>query len=198
MRKCEHGSAHQPIDRQAAIVEAYAAALVDAWDRAQESAGFGVSATQLRALAIIERNNEMSISALAGELDTLLSSASRLCDRLEAAGLISRDTDPGDRRAVAVSLSRNGKAVFAQLRERRQAEFARVLREMPPTARQALIEGLAGFHTAADDPPADDQISSALALSERARRRFPHRATSPTRRHGGRPGGVRRRSSGSP
>ncbi|GAB3972582.1 hypothetical protein GCM10029978_050060 [Actinoallomurus acanthiterrae] len=191
-------SPHQPIDRQAAIVEAYAAALVDTWDRAQESAGFGVSATQLRALAIIERNNEMSISALAGELGTLLSSASRLCDRLEAAGLIARDTDLDDRRAVAVSLSRNGKAVFAQLRERRQAAFAHVLREMPPTARQALIEGLGGFQAVVDTPPADDQTSTALALSERGRRRLHHRVTSPTRRHGrhGRPYGVRRRASG--
>jgi hypothetical protein len=35
-------SAHQPIDRQAALVEAYAAAVVNAWDRAHEVAGFGV------------------------------------------------------------------------------------------------------------------------------------------------------------
>lgn len=194
-------SAHQPIDRQAAIVEAYAAALVNAWDRAQEVAGFGVSATQLRALAIIERNDEMTISALAGALGTLLSSASRLCDRLEAAGLISRDTAPADRRSVAVSLSRNGRAVFVQLRERRQAEFARVLREMPAAAREALIEGLTGFHAAAGEPPAEDSISTALGLSERARRRFNPHAASPTRRvgrHGGHPPGVRRRSSGSP
>jgi DNA-binding MarR family transcriptional regulator len=194
-------SAHQPIDRQAAVVEAYAAALVNAWDRAQEVAGFGVSATQLRALAIIERNNEMTISALAAELGTLLSSASRLCDRLEAAGLISRDTDPADRRAVAVSLSRNGEAVFTQLRERRQTEFARVLREMPAAARQALIEGLTAFHAASREPPADNGASIALALLERARRHSPNHAASQTRRigrHGGHPAGVRRRSSGSP
>jgi DNA-binding MarR family transcriptional regulator len=194
-------SAHQPIDQQAAIVEAYAAALVNAWDRAQEVAGFGVSTTQLRALAIIERNNEMTISALAGELGTLLSSASRLCDRLEAAGLICRDTDPADRRSVAVSLSRNGRAVFAQLRDRRQAEFARVLSEMPAAARQALIEGLAGFQAAVGEPPADNPISTALGLSDRARRRFNAHVTSPTRRvgrHGGHLSGVRRRSSGSP
>ncbi|MEV5750642.1 MarR family transcriptional regulator [Actinoallomurus sp. NPDC052308] len=193
-------SAHQPIDRQAAIVEAYAAALVNAWDRAQEIAGFGVSATQLRALAIIDRNHEMTISALAAELGTLLSSASRLCDRLEAAGLISRDIDPADRRSVAVSLSRNGNAVFAQLRERRQAEFARVLREMPAAAREALIEGMAGFHAAAGEPSADGSISTALGLFDRARRRFPHSAPTPTRRVGrhGHQAGVRRRSSGSP
>jgi DNA-binding MarR family transcriptional regulator len=190
-------SAHQPIDRQAAIVEAYAASLVNAWDRAQEVAGFGVSATQLRALAIIDRNHEMTISALAGELGTLLSSASRLCDRLEAAGLISRDTDPADRRAVAVSLSRNGNAVFAQLRERRQAEFARVLREMSPAAREALIEGLAGFHSAAGEPPADSPASTAIGLFDRGRRRFPHSAPTPPRRVGRHPAGVRRRSSGS-
>jgi MarR family len=143
----------------------------------------------------------MTISALAAELGTLLSSASRLCDRLEAAGLISRDTDPADRRAVAVSLSRNGEAMFIQLRERRHAEFARVLREMPAAARQALIDGLTAFHTAAGEPPADNGTSAALALLERARRRSPHHPASQTRRigrYGGHPAGVRRRSSGSP
>lgn len=158
-------TAPQPIERQAAIVEAYAAALVDAWARA-EAAGFGVSATQFRALAVIERHGELTISALAAELGTLLSSASRLCDRLEASGLIARSVGRDDRRAVGVSLSRDGEAVFAQLRLRRRDEFARVLAAMPADTRDALIEGLAAFHTAAAEPPAGAAGRSALGLSE--------------------------------
>lgn len=159
-------TASQPIDRQAAIVEAYAAALVDTWARAEATAGFGVSATQFRALAVIEQHGELTISALAAELGTLLSSASRLCDRLEAGGLVARSAGRDDRRAVGVSLSRAGEAVFDQLRSRRRDEFARVLAEMPPATRDALVEGLAAFHTAAGEPPTGAADLSALALSE--------------------------------
>lgn len=159
-------TAPEPIERQAATVEAYAAAVVDTWARAEAAAGFGVSATQFRALAVIEKHGELTISALAGELGTLLSSASRLCDRLEAGGLVTRSAGRDDRRAVSVSLSRDGETVFDQLRRRRRDEFARVLAEMPPATRAALVDGLAAFHTAAGEPPAGAAGLSALALSE--------------------------------
>lgn len=160
-------SAHEPIDHQAAIVEARAAALVDTWHRAQATAGFGVSPTQLRALTVVERHGEMTISALAAELGTLLSSVSRLCDRLEASGLIARTPGIDDRRAVSVSLSRDGEAVFDRLRRRRREELARVLNAMPATAREALVAGLAGFHAAAEEEPGEPGGLSALALSPR-------------------------------
>ncbi|WP_202124356.1 helix-turn-helix domain-containing protein [Actinomadura physcomitrii] len=77
-----------------------------------------------------------------------MSSASRLCDRLEAAGLLIRD--PGrDRREVTVRLSADGQALLDRLRVRRRAELAGVLEAMPAPARAALLRGLSEFHEAA-------------------------------------------------
>lgn len=144
-------SAHQSAERQAAAVETYGAVFADVWAGAQDAAAAGVSPTQLRALTTIERHGKLTISALAAEMGALLSSASRLCDRLQAAGLILRDVGQNDRREVAVSLSRAGGEVLGRLRRHRREEFARILHRMSPAAREALVQGLAAFHAATDE-----------------------------------------------
>ncbi|TDD79886.1 MarR family transcriptional regulator [Actinomadura darangshiensis] len=131
----------------AAALDDAAAALIDIWSRANNAADVPVPSTQLRALFVLERG-PVNISHLAGELGALVSSASRLCDRLEAGGLLSRD--PGrDRREVTVRLSADGQALLDRLRLRRRTDLTRVLAEMPAPARAALLWGLAEFGEAA-------------------------------------------------
>ncbi len=145
----------------AAALDDAASTLVDVWSRAHNAPDVPIPSTQLRALFVLERG-PVNISRLAGELGALVSSASRLCDRLEAAGLLSRD--PGrDRRQVSVRLSSDGQALLDRLRLRRREDLTRVLAEMPAPAQAALLWGLAEFREAATRPDDDGGSLSMLA-----------------------------------
>ena len=109
-----------------------------------------VPATQLRVLFVVEQSGAINLSGLAAELGALLSSASRLCDRLEAAGLIVRESGQQSRREIAIRLSADGEALLDRVRQERQEEIKKVLARMPAGARQALFNGLNEFRTAAD------------------------------------------------
>ncbi|WP_433466001.1 MarR family winged helix-turn-helix transcriptional regulator [Spirillospora sp. CA-142024] len=145
----------------AAALDDAASTLMNVWSRANNAPDVPVPSTQLRALFVLERG-PVNISNLAGELGALVSSASRLCDRLEAAGLLSRDIGR-DRREVTVRLSADGRALLDRLRLRRREDLTRVLAEMPAPARAALLWGLAEFHDAASRPDDEDGSLSMLA-----------------------------------
>src|ERR1700760_771999 len=100
--------------RAAAEVEATAEALVGIWAHVAESLDVRVSPTQLRALTAVGRYGELNLSQLAAALGALPSSASRLCDRLEAAGLLTRDAGRASRRAVRLRLTPPGGAPLGQ------------------------------------------------------------------------------------
>ncbi len=89
---------HRPAELSAAV-EAAAEVLVIVWGRAQESLQQPVSASQLRALLVVDKAGEINLNGLAEELGAIPSSASRLCDRLQAAGLLTRTTGRTDRSA---------------------------------------------------------------------------------------------------
>jgi DNA-binding MarR family transcriptional regulator len=134
----------------AAEVEAAAEALVGIWAHVAESLDVRISPTQLRALTALGRYGELNLSQLAEALGALPSSASRLCDRLEAAGLLTRDTGRASRRAVSLRLTADGEALLEQARQRRLEQIAQVLDIMPAAGRAELAEGLAAFQQAAE------------------------------------------------
>ena len=80
--------------------------LTNLWSAAAQGAGLGLSPQQLRALRTLEAEPGLNLTALAVGLDMGLPTASRLCDRLEAAGHIHRDRHPTDRRKVVVTASK--------------------------------------------------------------------------------------------
>jgi DNA-binding MarR family transcriptional regulator len=148
-----------PADLSAAI-EAAAETLVIVWGRAQEALHRPVSSSQLRALLAVERLGEINLNGLAEELGSIPSSASRLCDRLQAAGLISRNTGRTDRREVMLSLTPDGHSLLGAMRSARRADIARVLAAMPDDDQHALLVALERFRSAAtadgaapDGPP---------------------------------------------
>ena len=131
-------------------MEAAAEALVGIWSHVPDSLDVRISPTQLRALTAVGRYGELNLSQLAEALGALPSSASRLCDRLEAAGLLTRDTGRASRRAVSLRLTADGENLLEQARWRRQAQIAQVLDVMPPAGRTELADGLAAFQRAAE------------------------------------------------
>src|SRR6201996_7121292 len=135
-----------PAEPLVAAIEEAASFLAALWNR--ETEDLPTSATQLHVLLIVERHRDINLSGLADQLGALVSSARRLCDRLEAAALLPRL--PGSsRRAVMLRLSPEGRALLDRLRRQRREDLARVLTRMPPVARAALATGLSQFRAAA-------------------------------------------------
>ena len=94
--------------------------------------------------------------AIGATLGALLSSASRLCDRLETAGLIVRESGLQSRREIAIRLSPDGEALLERMRQERREEITKVLARMSPGTRNALLAGLTAFGAAADGEQSRD------------------------------------------
>lgn len=154
-----HHGPDGPDPISAAAVDDAAHALLAAWDAAREQITVRLSWSQLAALLVIERHEGINLRRLAGQLRMILSSASRLCDRLVAAGLLERVPGLTDRREIALFLTPSSRQVLHELRATRRELLARVLGRMTPTGRSALLRGLTEFADAAqpDEPGQSDQ-----------------------------------------
>ncbi|MEU4241152.1 MarR family winged helix-turn-helix transcriptional regulator [Actinoplanes sp. NPDC026619] len=141
----------------AAAVESAAESLVSLLD-AQATA---VPPAQLRVLTIVAANRHTNMSRLAEALEVVPSSASRLCDRLEANGLLRRLPDPRDRREVRLLVTPTARRLLDELRARRRAALAEVLERMPDTARLELVRSLEAFAKATDRDGADGGLRTA-------------------------------------
>lgn len=87
--------------------------------------------------------------ALGEALGSAPPATSRLCDRLEAAGLVERRLSASSRREIELYLSRPGRALLEEIRAGQVREVALVLAAMEPEAAEALLQGLAAFRDAA-------------------------------------------------
>jgi DNA-binding MarR family transcriptional regulator len=142
-------TADGPIEELSAAVDTEAQALIAIFQRARELAQTRLSASQLQALLVVAADEGLNLRALAGGLGVILSSASRLCDRLVAAGMVDREPSPVDRREVCLRLTTAGRALLADLEEDRRRGIEEVLAAMAPAARAALLRGLREFGRAA-------------------------------------------------
>ncbi|BBH63752.1 MarR family transcriptional regulator [Actinoplanes sp. OR16] len=133
----------------AAAVESSAEALTAVLESARLAQNPTVPPAQLRVLTIVAGNRHTNMSRLAEALDVVPSSASRLCDRLEATGLLRRVADPRDRREVRLLLTPAARRLLADLRDRRRQALGDVLDRMPAAARQDLLKALQAFEAAA-------------------------------------------------
>ena len=122
------------------------------WSDAARLAGSpAVPPAQLRVLTLVAANRHTNMSRLAEALDVVPSSASRLCDRLEATGLLRRVPDPRDRREVRLLLTPSARRLMAELHERRRVALGDVLRRMSPAAREEMLRALHAFEVAAGE-----------------------------------------------
>ncbi|BAL91639.1 putative MarR-family transcriptional regulator [Actinoplanes missouriensis 431] len=145
----------------AAAIESSVEALTAVLDRARLAQTPMVPPAQLRVLTIVAGTRHTNMSRLAEALDVVPSSASRLCDRLEATGLLRRVADPRDRREVRLLLTPAARRLLADLRDRRRQALGEVLDRMPPAARADLLKALQSFGEAANAAEADGSLKSA-------------------------------------
>ncbi|WP_119730248.1 MarR family winged helix-turn-helix transcriptional regulator [Thermomonospora amylolytica] len=127
-------------------------AFIAVWCRAQEQVAGHVPPSQLRALEIVAAHPGISMRELADDLQAMPSSASRLCDRLEAAGLLTRVPVRTDRRQVSLRLTPAGDRLIRDLNRQRRRDLDAVLERMTPQERERLGQGLAAFAERARPP----------------------------------------------
>ncbi|MFJ6197921.1 MarR family transcriptional regulator [Micromonospora sp. NPDC092111] len=146
----------------AAAIDAAAEAFVGVRDSATSRHHVTVPPTQLRVLALISERPETNVNRLAELLDVVPSSASRLCDRLEATGLLRRKPDPRDRREVRLVLTGAAETLLGELKQRRHRAVQAVLDRMPPRAQHELLLALLAFGQAAEAGTPAPQVDPAV------------------------------------
>ncbi|MEU1039847.1 MarR family transcriptional regulator [Streptomyces sp. NPDC005907] len=119
--------------------------LTTLWSAAVQQSPLRLSMHQLRALHSLAAAPGVNLTALAEQLGLGLSTASRLCDRLEAAGLLERTHHPFRRREVRLSLTARGQHVLDGVTRRRTAALAAALYGMSQADRAALNRGMQAF-----------------------------------------------------
>jgi DNA-binding MarR family transcriptional regulator len=118
------------------------AVLIEAAERAMEEFSSSVPPAQIRALLIIDRAGSLNLSRLAEALGASASAASRLCDRIQAAGLLTRDRAAASRREIVLFPTESGRRLAEWVRGRRRVALGDVLQAMSPDGREALAQGL--------------------------------------------------------
>jgi DNA-binding MarR family transcriptional regulator len=150
-----------PTDRNDALDDAVSAtlvasrALVGVAARSLAALESDVTAPQYRALVVLSSRGEQNVGMLADALQIHPSTATRLCDRLLAKGLIDRATSDENRRTVTVTLSAAGRALVAGVTRSRRRELRRILGRLDPDTTRALIDALGAFTAAAGELPDD-------------------------------------------
>ncbi len=106
---------------------------------AERLAPFGLTPAQERALRIITRSEEpQRMTDLADHLGIVPRSLTTVIDALEQAGLVRREIDPHNRRAIRLHLTDHGLSVRDDMREARRRAAEDLFAPLPPEGRAAL------------------------------------------------------------
>jgi DNA-binding MarR family transcriptional regulator len=102
----------------------------------------GLSSVQLRALTVLDSSGVTNLASLAEDIGVTVSTASRLVDRLVAAGWVHRGPAPHTRREVSLTLTDAGTALLSRFDDRRLAVLRGRLDRVPSERRAAVAEAL--------------------------------------------------------
>jgi DNA-binding MarR family transcriptional regulator len=98
----------------------------------------GLTPSKLRALDLLAEHGGMRVGELADGVGVDDTTATRLVDRLEDAGLAERRSNTDDRRATTVDLTPRGKRLLEGIASERQQFFCDVLAALEPKERAEL------------------------------------------------------------
>lgn len=113
-------------------------------------AGDNVTLPQLRVLTLASVSGSLNNSQVAEALDVHISNASRICERLVQANLLSRRDSPNDRRQVELTLTDQGARLIDLVTNHRRSVFLRALVALSNEQRSALTQALTDFTDVAD------------------------------------------------
>jgi DNA-binding MarR family transcriptional regulator len=109
-----------------------------------------ISVVQARVLVIVWGSETANVNAVADGLGVNASNASRTCDRLVKAGLLTREQHDDDRRNVVLRLSEDGQELIDSVMHQRCAELEKVASRLSLTQQTELRRGLQAFNAAAE------------------------------------------------
>ncbi|GAA3804388.1 MarR family winged helix-turn-helix transcriptional regulator [Streptomyces phyllanthi] len=113
-----------------------------------------VTLPQFRMLVVLSTKGATKLVTLAEALQVAPSTAMRMIDRLIAAGLADRQTNPRNRRETLLRLTDDGRRIVTDVTDRRRAEIATIVERLAPQQRAAMVEALTAFNEAGGEPPA--------------------------------------------
>ncbi len=105
----------------------------------------GVSLVQCHALLELEKQGETNLKALSGALQLDKSTVSRAVDTFVKNDLVSRETDPSNRRFVVLSLTPKGKEVCGKINRFCDDYYLELFRHIPGEKHEQVLESLALF-----------------------------------------------------
>jgi DNA-binding MarR family transcriptional regulator len=117
-----------------------------------------LSLTAASTLRRLERSGPHRLCELHAPEGVSQPAMTQLVTRLERDGLAARGSDPGDGRAVVVSITDAGRAAVARRREGRARALSDLLQQLPAEDHAALVAAL----------PAMERLSDLLATQQPA------------------------------
>lgn len=137
------------------VVLAASRLLVGLSARSIASVDESITMPQFRMLVVLSTRGPMKLTMLAEFLDVKPSTATRMLDRLVAAGLVDRRANPVSRREIVIDLTDAGLSVVARVTQQRRREIARIVSRMPERQRYALVDAFDAFREAGGEPPVE-------------------------------------------
>jgi DNA-binding MarR family transcriptional regulator len=101
-------------------------------------APWDLSPHQARALGVVGKGDGVRLTDLADALHNAPRSATEVADGLQERGLVERTADPGDRRAVILRPTAEGRRTRAEIDEARSADSAELFARLPAADRATL------------------------------------------------------------
>jgi DNA-binding MarR family transcriptional regulator len=109
--------------------------------QAEQLAPLGLTPAQERALRVMTRSDQpLRMTELADQLGIVPRSLTRVIDTLEEAGLVHREIDPRNRRAILLHLTARGTAVRDDMRQARRRAAEDLFAPLSVDDRKTLME----------------------------------------------------------
>jgi DNA-binding MarR family transcriptional regulator len=133
-----------PLSRSPSIVDVSALRLcvLRLGRRMRQHAAGDVTPSQLSALSTMERWGPLRLSELGARERIGNSTVTRLVDRLDRKGYVSRSPDPDDGRVAIVALEERGRQLLAASRDHADSYLARQVKALPADEQAALARAL--------------------------------------------------------
>ena len=140
-----------PIDEATEAVLRASRALVGVAAQSLARTEARLSLVQYRALVALGVNGEQNVGTLADTLGIHPSTATRLCDRLVAKGLVARGPSEESRREVTVRLSRAGGALVRAETDRRRQAIRRIVERLDRATQMEIVDAVGALVDAAEE-----------------------------------------------
>jgi DNA-binding MarR family transcriptional regulator len=100
---------------------------------------FGTTPVQSSVMQVLMSHPGMDQVALAGEIGIDRTTASSVLSRLEARGIVRRESDPGDRRTKRAFLTASGRAMLQDMQASIEAAHKELIKPLDPAGREQFL-----------------------------------------------------------